>query len=168
MEQPQSGKLNIDRLLTVAFTGHRAETLPWRADETAPSCIRLKQRLTAVICSLYDEGKRVFLSGMAAGFDTYAAEAVLELSESLPDIRLVCVFPCPSADPRAARIAEKAHRSILLSPEYCAGCMQLRNRYLIDNSSAVLACWDRRAEGGTYSTLLYANEKLIRIFLLAP
>lgn len=79
--------------LNVAFTGHRADSLPWGFNESSDECLKLKAGLLRAIRCAYTEGKRCFLSGMASGVDIYAAEAVLQLRETLPGIALVCVFP---------------------------------------------------------------------------
>ena len=158
----------IDRNSTAAFTGHRAESLPWGFAENDPRCAALKSALASAIASAYAEGKRCFLSGMASGADVYAAEEVLRLKSRFPDIRLVCVFPCPTGDPRAASIASLADDSIVLAGEYCAGYMRQRNRFLVENSSLMIACYDGRSEGGTYRTLCLAQEKGLRIIMIEP
>lgn len=89
--------------LNVAFTGHRADSLPWGFNESSDECIKLKAGLLRAIRCAYTDGKRCFLSGMASGVDIYAAEAVLQLRETLPGIALACVFPCPSRDSRSGR-----------------------------------------------------------------
>lgn len=155
----------FDRSRTVAFTGHRASSLPWGGDERSEGCIKLKQALEKAICSAYREGKRVFLSGMAGGFDIYAAETVLALREKLPGIRLVCVFPCPSDDRRSLAAASRAGASICLCNEFTAGCMLSRNRFLVEHSSLIIACYDGRLEGGTYWTLKLAVESGLRVVL---
>lgn len=159
----RNGILLCDRNTVAAFTGHRAESLPWGFNEADPRCIRFKAALYEAIVSAYREGKRVFLSGMATGTDIYAAEAVIAAKTEFPQIGLVCVFPCPSNDSRALNAASASDGSIILSPEYCAGCMLLRNRFLVENSSLLIACYDGRREGGTFHTLSLAQEKGLRI-----
>ena len=70
-----------DRTRTVSFTGHR--TYCGEADAALAETLR----------QLYAEGYRVFISGMAVGFDLAAAEAVLALREAYPEVRLVCAVP---------------------------------------------------------------------------
>lgn len=57
-----------------AFTGHRPHKLPWRGDEAASACVALKEVLTAQIDALVRNGYTDFLSGMAEGTDTWAAQ----------------------------------------------------------------------------------------------
>ena len=152
--------------LNVAFTGHRADSLPWGFNESSDECIKLKAGLLRAIRCAYAEGKRCFLSGMASGVDIYAAEAVLQLRETLPGIALVCVFPCPSRDSRSAAIAAAADSVIVLSSEYCAGCMNRRNRYMVDRSSLLIAVYDGIPQGGALNTLSYAMGPRVRPVLL--
>ena len=90
----QTGKMCIrDRIggiiiqssmTTCCFTGHRR--IPPEA--VAP----LRERLEAEIESLIRQGVRYFGAGGALGFDTLAAEAVLDLKAVYPFIRLIrCV-----------------------------------------------------------------------------
>ena len=169
MDSAVCAEINLpgfDRMLSVAFTGHRAASLPWRYNESDERCLRVKARLREAIGSAYASGKRFFLSGMASGTDVYAAEAVLGLKSVYPGIRLICVFPCPAADRRAAEIASRADCTVLLSNEYTAGCLQLRNRFLVDNSSLLIAVYDGRLSGGTLSTLRLAELKGLRTVLI--
>ena len=66
--------------LKCAFTGHRPQNLPFRFDETDERCLRLKVELRKLIVQMIEQ-KNVthFISGMALGIDTYAAEMVLDL-----------------------------------------------------------------------------------------
>lgn len=154
--------------LSVAFTGHRADSLPWGFNESSDECFKLKAGLLRAIRCAYTEGKRCFLSGMASGVDIYAAEAVLQLRETLPGIALVCVFPCPSRDSRSAAIAAAADSVIVLSSEYCAGCMKRRNRFLVENASMLIAVYDGRQTGGTFQTVGMAARRGLRTVILNP
>lgn len=149
-----------------AFTGHRSVSFPWMRDKSDKEYRRLKASLRAACTEAYKCGKRFFLSGMAEGFDLIAASCVLELEAELPGIALICVFPYASADPSQQRIAERAHGSIILTEEYSSGCMQLRNRFLTDRSSLLIAFYDGRAEGGTFDTLKNAVDSGKAVVLL--
>lgn len=148
-----------DRNLAAAFTGHRAASLPWRYDESDERCRALKCGIISAIEEAYSEGKRYFISGMASGIDTYAAEAVAELKKSLPELKLVCVFPYQPTDKRSLSIEAGCDISVIVCNEYVVGCHLLRNRVMIANSSMLIACWDGRAFGGTFSTISLAKEK---------
>ena len=46
----------------------------------------------------------------------------------------------------------------VLQQEYSPDCMMRRNRYMVDASSVVIACYDG-TPGGTMNTLLYAMRQ---------
>jgi hypothetical protein len=52
----------------------------------------------------------------------------------------------------------KADKIIILAPHYYNGCMQKRNRHLVDCSSACI-CFLTKHEGGTACTVDYAKQK---------
>ena len=72
-----------------SFTGHRPQKLPFGENERDPRCVAFKQDIHDVIENLIGQGFARFVSGGARGFDTFAAEAVLDLKENYPiDISL--------------------------------------------------------------------------------
>lgn len=73
---------------TCCFTGHRK--IP--KEELA----KVKRRLRKAIKLSIKNGYRYFGAGGALGFDTLAAQAVLELKKKYSDIRLILVLPCLS------------------------------------------------------------------------
>ena len=146
---------DFDSRSTVCFTGHRMirqSLLP-----------QVRDRLAEEIALAYSGGYRTFLCGGARGFDTLAALEVLRFRETRHDVRIVLVIPCASQSSRwtAAEqelwqsIKERADEVYVLSETYYAGCMQTRNRFMVDRSTLCL-CWMTRFEGGTWSTVRYA------------
>lgn len=77
-----------------AFTGHRPASYPWKYDEQAEACKKLKAVLFSQIKALAEAGVTHFLSGMAQGADLWAAQAVLTLREANPALNLHCILPC--------------------------------------------------------------------------
>jgi len=155
------------------FTGHRPQKLPWRFDEGDPLCISFKEKLAVVIEAVYESGIRHFISGMALGCDIYCAEAVIALKRAHPDITLEAAVPFSgqsekwsrSARLRYDRILSLCDRVTLIQQDYTAGCMMRRNRYMVDNSSVLIACYDE-VSGGTWNTIDYAQYKGIEIIQL--
>ena len=98
--------------LTCCFTGHRPQDLgfaPGSAAETA-----LKNRLAGETLRLITEQNvRHFISGMALGVDTYAAQAVLKLKELYPEITLECALPCKGQDRRWKKADRDEYASLL-------------------------------------------------------
>lgn len=144
---------------TCAFTGHRI----------------IKENLdvagiSQIVEQFIEEGYDTFLCGMAMGFDLIAAEIVLKMKEKYGHIKLIACVPCPSQEryfpeeqkKRYSSIIEKCDEVRILNDHYYNGCMQMRDRYMVDNSSLVIAYY-RTHTGGTYYTVNYAaknNKKL--------
>ena len=145
------------RIKTVCFTGHRelpADDLP-----------EISKHLEDTLVKLIEQGYRYFGAGGALGFDTLAAQAVLRLRERYPQIRLILVLPClnqtrgwPQADIATyEEIKRCADKVTYTSEHYFRGCMQKRNRHLVDNSSRCI-CFLTEKIGGTFYTVNYASE----------
>ena len=152
---------------TCAFTGHRPQRFPWKRDETDPRCAALKAALAERIEALVQDGFTDFLSGMAEGADTWAAETVLSLRETNPALRLHCILPCRSQAEKWSASARERYRGILEQADsvvyvrrtYTRGCMMERNRFLVDHADLVLAVYDGGARGGTAATVRYAEKR---------
>ena len=147
---------------TCAFTGHRQV-------EDNFDVARFEEVLTAYI----EEGYTTFLCGMAVGFDMIAAELVLKLKNVYPQIKLIACVPCEgqsryfSAEKKSEyeKILQSCDEVKILYPRYYNGCMQARDRYMVDNCQLLIA-YKRVNEGGTYYTLNYALSLNKRICLL--
>jgi len=138
----------------VSFTGHR--TYDGSADGA----------LDAKLSELYERGARVFMSGMAVGFDLAAAEAVLRLRNRYPEARLVCVVPFEGQESRFsaadrqryARILAAADDRVTLCASYTPGCYARRNDYLVDRAGGLVAWYDG-SPGGTRYTVRRALRR---------
>ena len=152
-----------DRRTSVAFTGHRT----YRG--AAADALR------RTVGELYALGFRNFLSGMAVGFDLAAAEAVLELRERAPGVRLVAAVPfrgqemrfSPADRERFRRVLAAADHSVTLSPSYHAGCYAVRNNYLVEHA-ALLVAWYDGSPGGTHYTVRRALVRGLEFINLHP
>lgn len=151
------------RAITCCFTGHRPSKLPWGSDEADPRCLDLKRRIQDAVDSAYEEGFRHFICGMAQGCDFYFAEAVLALRARGEDVTLEAAIPCPTQPNHWGEADQKRYRALLgacdyetlVQHRYHPGCMQRRNRYMVDHSALVIAVYDGMP-GGTRQTLEYA------------
>lgn len=172
-------KLNYnsrDTEITCSFTGYRPQKLSFGFNENHPDCIRLKKVLRSEIIKLIDSGYRYFQSGMALGIDMICAEIVLELKEQYPHIMLFAIIPCEnqtagwndSSISRYNNILDKSDGSFLVtSGPYEKGCMQKRNRYLVDTAGALLAVFDGK-KGGTMNTVAYADKMGKKLVVIDP
>lgn len=167
--------MEIDKKITCAFTGRRPQNLPWKFNEEDERCIKTKQLAKNEIEKLIKEGYTNFISGMALGFDTYAAEIVLEMKEKYSDIKLICAIPCKTQHKLWNTKSRKRYFSILdradyihyVSEFYDIFCMQKRNEYMISNSSRVIALFDGK-KGGTKNTIDFALEKGVEVIVIQP
>ena len=159
--------------LTCCFTGPRPQHLPWGVNEDDPRCVKLKFELGCSLDGLIREGWRHFIGGMAIGCDMYFAEAVLERKREYPDITLEAAIPCGTQPDRWSlaqrqrynRLLDRCDRVTVLQIAYTPDCMQRRNRYMVDRSSLLLACFDGRP-GGTMNTILYAERSGVKTVII--
>lgn len=151
---------------TCCFTGHRK--IPANLSES------LSMRLDSTIENMVRRGYRYFGAGGALGFDTMAAQSVIDLRKRYPHIRLILVLPCVTQADRWAEdeqktyrwIMEQADKVVYISQEYTRSCMFERNRHLVDCSSACI-CYLTEDSGGTAYTVDYARKKGLEIINLA-
>lgn len=147
------------------FTGHRPQKLPWKYNENDIRCIEFKEKLSAVITAVHESGITHFICGMALGCDMYCAEAVIELKKQHSDITLEAAVPYDGQESKWSESNRQRYRSILMhcdkttliQDSYTPGCMMRRNRYMVDSSNVLIACYDGKS-GGTWNTIEYAMK----------
>ena len=158
--------MDLEREITCCFTGHRPDKLPWGDWENAPACQDLKRRLNQAVESAYAHGYRHFICGMAQGCDLYFCELALALRQLHGDVTVEAAIPCPSQADGWGEAQKSRYRDILarcdyetmVQQSYTPGCMQRRNRYMVDHASLLIAVNDG-ARGGTRSTIEYAFKR---------
>ena len=168
----RNNKVKLNKDTTACLTGHRPKSLPWGYDETKESCIKFKQDLEKIFEGAIRYGLTTFLTGMAEGFDMIGTEVLLKLRKK-HNIQIIAVVPCvgqelkwnPSQQKRYNDILEQCDNTIYLSPHYTPTCMNDRNKYMVDNSSVCIACWNGKPSG-TYNTIKYAKENKCKIKIL--
>lgn len=151
---------------TCCFSGHR--NIP----ETELYIIQSK--LINTIIDLIDNGVIYFAAGGALGFDTLAAQTVLELKKYYKQIKLILVLPCINQPLKwkkedvetYEKIKQEADEVIYSSEHYFRGCMQKRNRQLADMSKYCI-CYKTADTGGTAYTVKYAEKKQLEIINLS-
>ncbi len=142
---------------TCCFTGHR-NIAPYTPDTVF-------EQTKAIVTLLVSKGFKYFGTGGALGFDTIAAQAVLSVKETHPEVKLILVLPCENQTKYWKQqdidvyndIRLRADKVKVLAPHYYNGCMQKRNRHLVDCSSACI-CFLTKHEGGTAYTVDYAKQ----------
>lgn len=172
----------FDRSRTICFTGHREKSI---ADYRNNPHLRL-HTLAAVRLMLYryidmavESGYDTFISGLAEGTDLWAADYVLCLKKSNPNIRLIGVMPYLkhskyfSPSYRETLKNAELNADLLLStemnPDMVYGSAAYTNRspdlyrrrnyFMADNSSAVIAFFNTDSfRSGTAQTVSYAKR----------
>ena len=142
------------------FTGHRPEKLSISEREVK---IALQKEIRLAIA----DGINVFITGMAPGVDIWAAEIVLKLreQEELP-LKLIAASPHPGFENRWSIDWQKRYAVIMsksdfikeVSTRYSSGCYQIRNEWMVDHSTRVIAVWNG-SPSGTKNTIMYAKRK---------
>ena len=143
--------------LVCAFTGHRE--IP--SDEYEKIRVFTKKTVDLLI----SRGVTEFISGGAVGYDMLSAEIVIEAKKYAP-VKLVIAVPCKGQEryysfsdkKRYKYIMENADEITVLSEHYYNGCMQVRNRYMV-NKADFLVSYCTKTSGGTYYTKSYAEKE---------
>lgn len=159
---------------TCFFTGHRVLSGKQITD--------IYTSLVRGILQAAEDGYRYFISGGAMGFDLLAAETVVLLQQDFGRrICLVLALPCRDQTARWLygrkglenirryhAIKAQAQSVLYLTDFYTDGCMQERNRFMVEHSSRCIACWNGSPRGGTAQTVRMAENAGIPIRNLHP
>lgn len=139
---------------TCCVTGHRDVT-----PNQARAAVALLADEILLACL---EGYTRFISGMAQGIDQLFADDVLILKEHLPELKLVAAIShrgrLKTKDENFQRIIKQCDEVVVLSEFYHPGIYDARNRWMLENSSRLIAAWDGRVHGGSYRTILLAGK----------
>lgn len=165
--------MNIIKEKTACFTGHRPEKFASVVGVEGPALDMIKSMLYYQIQQAVEEGYEYFISGLARGVDLWAAEYVIEMKKKIPHIKLICAIPFKEHS-RSFRgndlwvlrnILNNADEAVFVSEEYSKECYRLRNYYMVDNSSRLIAVVDD-FKSGTGQTINYARKQGIDIKLI--
>lgn len=143
--------------MIVSFTGHRPDKLGWY-DLPNPTYVNVCKQTEEILKAL---GPDKCISGMALGYDQYAAYVCIKLG-----IPFIAAVPFKEQDKvwpeRSKRIyntlLSKAESIIIVSSGgYHPSKMQIRNEWLVDQCDKLLACFDGTS-GGTANCIKYAKS----------
>ena len=145
------------------FTGHRPEKMTMTENQAI-------KELEIAIRQAIDDGFNVFISGMAPGVDIWAAEIVLRLRDKEKlQIKLIAANPHPNFIDRWPKwskrynaIIEAADLTRDICDSYKRGVYQIRNEWMVDHSTRVIAVWNG-TPSGTKNTVDYANRKNVPV-----
>ncbi len=159
--------------MTVCFTGHRPEKLPFDEKSHCDEIALLKKQLKDEILKCIKDGYTTFITGVARGIDLWAGVIVGNLKTEYPNIKLVCAVPYKNFG-KSLKGKDKWDLSFIMdisseihymSEKYNPHCLKDRNEYMVDNSSRIIAVV-KDYKSGTGQTIRYAKKCGIDIVLL--
>lgn len=163
---------------TVAITGPHPQHLGGFDDSNVLN-VWIMRELYLNLKQAAEFGVRKFITGGALGVDTWGAQIIQGLRDlTYPDIHHVLAMPFPSQTngwneesiDRFNRIKEAADEVVVVSDDpYAPYKMQIRNEWMVDNCTTLIAVYDRvKAKGGTHNCVMYAIRKQKRIRYIDP
>jgi len=168
----------LNRTRAVCFSGHRPDRLPGQGEPDEPETQKLAAVLLGHIENAIRSGKDVFINGLMAGWDVFAAEQVITLKKQHPHIRLVTIAPysshffsrekcwTPEWVKRAKKVCGQQDIGVKIVENYRTGIYYERNRALVDNSAGLI-CYCDGGRGGTAYTVEYALKNGLEIINIA-
>ena len=135
------------RSCSACFTGHR--------DVDKVKLNAMMDEVGKTVVELMTRGITHYYAGGALGFDLAASVAVLNLKNRYPILTLTLALPCRDHMKGWGRVDREIFRGVMaradetvyVSEDYFRGCMQVRNRYMVDRSSLCLAYLAGGAKG---------------------
>lgn len=152
---------------TCFFTGHRV--IASRYYETVKSYLR-EEILRKINCGVTE-----FISGGARGFDTLAAEQILDIRNDYTMIHLRMYLPCRDHDARWGIDEKQRCRNICSRADsvhyitdgiYEYGCMKKRNMAMVADADCGIAYMKRNMSGSS-QTMRMAYDKGIDVINIA-
>lgn len=168
-----------------SFTGHRCDLLYGYNIEIKE--YKILAKILANFCKklIVNQGVDEFYTGGALGFDTISFFAVEYLKREFPNIKNILCIPYDghhkrwinkSDLDRLERMKKLADKVIYvdkeegyLSPEASVKVkLDNRNKYMVDKTGILIACWNGQKRRGTYNCISYAKDKNKEIFTMNP
>ncbi len=153
---------------TLCFTGQKFIPYPYRRT--------LQMLLDQELYRLIEQSNITdLLVGDSIGFDTEAALSVLRCKNQYPHIQLHLIIPYPGYESgrsaydlhRKREIHDWADEILYTSTRYQRGCLQKRDRYLVDNSSGCICYQKSRRDSSSRFMLQYAIKRGLPVINLA-
>ncbi len=158
---------------TLCFSGHRPEKLPFKGEIDSPEIKALMSILFLEIEAAVKEGYENFITGVAKGIDIWAAKYIIMLKRDYPDLKLICAVPYQNYGDGWKGydkwdlnwVFDNADEKINVSPFYSKICMKIRNEYMVDRSSKLIAVVNDY-KSGTGQTIRYAQKNNLDIKII--
>jgi uncharacterized phage-like protein YoqJ len=137
----------------------------------------LKSKIEQSITQAIQDGFTHFITGMAEGVDTWAAEILLDLRDNYGEkITIEAAIPCLNqpalwgalSQDRYYKILDKMDKKEIIDgrPLCRKESFIFRNRYMVNNSDRVIAVYDSNPDGGTANCYNYAVQQGKEIVLI--
>ena|SRR5665647_1963894 len=182
-------------MITVCFTGHRPDKLggyDWHTEKNKRIITKLKDEIVKLINDTDDNHFR-FICGGALGIDQMAFAVckyikLHTLKLNPVEIKIVLAMPFEKQACKwfnkddvnrfnqqrrdtdevvLVDTLEEYQCKIAPVGDYHVSKMELRNRYMVDQSDKIIAVWNG-TKGGTYNCVRYAKQKGREIIRLNP
>jgi uncharacterized phage-like protein YoqJ len=154
-------------MLTISFTGHRPQKIGGFG-EINP----VKDFIVSELIKKLEELKPdKCISGMAQGFDIWAAQTCVKMK--IPFIAAVPFKGQENVWPDESKkiyhnLLDLAEEVVIVSTGgYAIWKLQVRNQWMVDNSDEIIACFDG-SPGGTKNCIVYATNKNKKIYVIDP
>jgi uncharacterized phage-like protein YoqJ len=153
--------------MIIGFSGHRPSKIGG-FELPNPTYIYICQQLEKRLLELKPEKT---VSGMAIGFDQYAANICIKLGipfiASVPFLGQETRWPQKSQETYRKLLAKAAEVIIVSEGGYAAWKMQTRNQHIVDISDLLIACFDGTT-GGTFNCVQYAKQQGKEVIVIDP
>ena len=150
----------------LGITGHRPQSFGF-------SNISLHNKIKYAIVSYLEKAKPdLLVTGMALGVDTWAAEAAIDLG-----IPFEAAVPFIGQEGRWSTEDQRRYKTLLeaaikvtvVSPgSYSAEKMHIRNAYIVNKCTTLLAIYNGSKTGGTYNAVEFAKTTGKQIEIINP
>ena len=141
------------------FTGHRVIE--------RKSYDNVKSFLREEILNKINDKVNVFIAGGALGFDTLAAEQVIDMRDSYSNIQLHLYLPCYGQDSRWKESDRRRFAGVMgladkiyyvTEGEYEKGCMEKRNLAMVDASDCGIAYLKHYCSGSSQTVRMAVGK----------
>lgn len=142
--------------MIIAGTGHRPDKLGGYTNEAFLKLVKIAEDW------IKENNPTKVISGMALGWDQALAQASCNCN-----VPFIAAIPFKGQESAWSEKSQKYFNKLLKKAEsivytsdggYAPYKMQVRNKWMVDNSDALLAMWDG-TNGGTYNCVSYAQSK---------
>lgn len=128
----------------------------------------MKSLLREEILNRINEGVTRFIAGGAIGFDTLAAEQVIDIKQDYKEIKLLLYLPCKnhfakwrnSERERFYEILKNADEVLYVTKNgYFPGCMGMRNFAMVKDADCGIVYLLQAVNSGSAQTVKFAKSK---------